>query len=202
MGRPAEFSRKEVINKALFTFRDRGYGATSVRNLEVATGLKPGSIYSAFGSKRQFFLETITNYYQERQRVLSEALITQNNSLEGLRTFFDSVVDNVVSETPERCCYLLKSALELASSDAEIRRLVADHFQVVLGLFVQAIKAAQNSGHISADKSPEIAAKIMLNAIYGMNVESMIAPKKEELTAMVDELFALLTQQPVVHSIN
>ena len=202
MGRPAEFSRKEVLNKALFTFRDRGYGATSVRNLEVATGLKPGSIYSAFGSKRQFFLETLTNYYQERQRVLTVELASQNNSLEGLRNFFDSVVENVVSETPERCCYLLKSALELATSDQEVRKLVADHFQVVLGLIVHAIKNAQCAGHISADKSPEISAKIMLNAIFGMNVESMIAPNKDELTAMVNELFALLTQQPVLHSIN
>lgn len=189
MARPAEFDRDEVIDQALYAFRVKGYGGTSVRDLEQATGLKPGSIYSAFGNKRQFYLETLTRFYRTMQSDLRSALSSQQDPVAGLRLFLDQVLNSVLNDSPERCCYVIKSALELSNTDLEVRKIITGHFYVMHELIAEALRSAQQMGRIGGDRNPHVVAKLMLNNLFGLNVESMLAPEKELLTAMIDELF-------------
>ena len=56
MARPREFEVGEVLSKARSVFAAQGYKGTSVDELVKATGLMRGSIYKAFGSKRNLFV--------------------------------------------------------------------------------------------------------------------------------------------------
>ncbi|KGA18723.1 hypothetical protein GM51_7775 [freshwater metagenome] len=56
MARPKEFEVAEVLLKARAVFAAQGYNGTSIDDLVRATGLMRGSIYQAFGSKRNLFL--------------------------------------------------------------------------------------------------------------------------------------------------
>lgn len=192
MARPAEFDRNEVIDQALYAFRAKGYGGTSVRDLEQATGLKPGSIYSAFGNKRQFYLETLTRFYQHMQSSLREALSSGDDPVAGLRSFFDQVLSSVLTDSPERCCYVIKSALELSNTDLEVRKVITEHFYAMHEQIAGALRSAQQMGRIAERKNPEVVAKLMLNNLFGLNVESMLAPDQGLLTAMIEELFSSL----------
>ena len=62
MPRPPGYQRSTVLGRATELFWRRGYGATSVADLVTATGLKPGSLYAAFGSKKGLFLEVLAQY--------------------------------------------------------------------------------------------------------------------------------------------
>jgi TetR/AcrR family transcriptional regulator, transcriptional repressor for nem operon len=55
MGRPREFDEATVIGRSKALFALQGYHATSLDDLVKATGLLRGSIYKAFGSKRNLF---------------------------------------------------------------------------------------------------------------------------------------------------
>lgn len=55
MGRPREFDEARVIRKSKELFASQGYHGTSLDDLVKATGLLRGSIYKAFGSKRNLF---------------------------------------------------------------------------------------------------------------------------------------------------
>jgi TetR/AcrR family transcriptional repressor of nem operon len=55
MGRPREFDEATVIGTSKALFALQGYHATSLDDLVKATGLLRGSIYKAFGSKRNLF---------------------------------------------------------------------------------------------------------------------------------------------------
>lgn len=193
MARPAEFDRDQVIDKALLTFREKGYSGTSVRDLELATGLNPGSIYMAFGSKKQFYLETVAKYYTTLQDQLTRQLAGNEVPLFGLRGYFYQVVDAAVSHSPERCCYLVKSALELSYCEPEIQKLIIDHFAVIHGLFSKAVRDAQKVGYVPIHKDPEIMGSILLNTLFGLNVKSMLAPDKTTLLTIVDQMFDLVT---------
>ncbi len=50
MARPAQFDRGEILDKAMQTFWEHGYSATSMANLVETTELNPGSLYAAFES--------------------------------------------------------------------------------------------------------------------------------------------------------
>ncbi|NBB84288.1 MAG: TetR family transcriptional regulator, partial [Alphaproteobacteria bacterium] len=47
MARKATFDRAAVLDKAMALFWAKGYHATSLRDLEAALDLRPGSIYAA-----------------------------------------------------------------------------------------------------------------------------------------------------------
>ena len=55
MARPRTFDEAVVIAQASETFGRLGFNATSVDDLLGATGLQRGSLYKAFGSKRNLF---------------------------------------------------------------------------------------------------------------------------------------------------
>lgn len=63
MARPRTFDEAVVIGQATGVFGRLGFNATSVDDLVGATGLQRGSLYKAFGSKRNLF-----------ERVLAQAL--------------------------------------------------------------------------------------------------------------------------------
>lgn len=55
MARPRAFDETLVLAQARALFAAQGYHATSIDDLVKATGLLRGSIYKAFGSKRNLF---------------------------------------------------------------------------------------------------------------------------------------------------
>jgi TetR/AcrR family transcriptional repressor of nem operon len=55
MARPRNFDEDEVIVKVADVFGRLGYNAASIDDLLAATGLQRGSLYKAFGSKRNLF---------------------------------------------------------------------------------------------------------------------------------------------------
>jgi TetR/AcrR family transcriptional repressor of nem operon len=55
MARPRSFDEQDVIAKAADVFGRLGYAACSVDDLVAATSLQRGSLYKAFGSKRNLF---------------------------------------------------------------------------------------------------------------------------------------------------
>lgn len=55
MARPRAFDERNVIEQAAAVFSEQGFHATSIDDLVMATGLMRGSLYKAFGSKRNLF---------------------------------------------------------------------------------------------------------------------------------------------------
>ena len=64
MGRPKEFTREEVLKKAIPVFWEHGYADTGVHELEKATGVNKSGLYSEFKSKEDLFLCSL-QYYLE-----------------------------------------------------------------------------------------------------------------------------------------
>ncbi len=59
MARPRNFDEGEVVVHAAALFGRLGYNATSIDDLLEATGLQRGSLYKAFGSKRNLFEKVV-----------------------------------------------------------------------------------------------------------------------------------------------
>jgi len=193
MGRPVEFEREDVLYKALLTFRHKGFTNTSIKDLESATGLKPGSIYSAFGNKRDFFVATLHSYFELTAQHFAEDMAAEPTPLAGLKRFYERILSNVVSETPERCCYVVKTALELSGEEPDIQIMIRDYFTVVERNIIAAIRQGQELGEVTRRHSAETLGKLLLTWLYGINVESMINPQLSDLELMKETLFTMLS---------
>ena len=57
MGRLPAFEKDDVIDKASQVFLRNGFRRTTIKDITKATGLQPGSIYSAFENKSGLYTE-------------------------------------------------------------------------------------------------------------------------------------------------
>jgi TetR/AcrR family transcriptional regulator, copper-responsive repressor len=73
MGRTKNFSREEVLEKALPVFWKYGFADTSLQELQKATGANKSGLYSEFADKGDLYLESLLHYLRKRQK---EELLT------------------------------------------------------------------------------------------------------------------------------
>src|ERR1700732_1437376 len=67
MGRPKNFSREGVLEKALPVFWKYGFAVTSLEVFEKATGVNKSGLYSEFANKGDLSLESLRHYLRKRQ---------------------------------------------------------------------------------------------------------------------------------------
>src|SRR5580658_1287599 len=68
MGRPKNFSRDEVLEKAMPVFWKHGFADTSLQDLERATGVNKSGLYAEFRDKEDLFVECLRHYLRARRR--------------------------------------------------------------------------------------------------------------------------------------
>jgi len=61
-GRPREFDRDQALQSAMLVFWRKGFFATSMTDLCDAMGIASPSLYAAFGSKEDLYVESVEHY--------------------------------------------------------------------------------------------------------------------------------------------
>lgn len=88
-GRPRSFDRDAALDEAVRLFWERGFEATSVRDLTDRLGIEAPSLYRAFGDKRTLFAEVVRCYEDEyggfMRRALAEEASARDAALRMLR---------------------------------------------------------------------------------------------------------------------
>jgi len=68
MGRPKNFSREEVLEKAIPVFWKHGFSDTSLQELERATGVNKSGLYSEFRDKEDLFVACLRYYLESQEK--------------------------------------------------------------------------------------------------------------------------------------
>ncbi len=192
MARPTQFDRGDVLEKAMLTFWEHGFGATSIANLVEATELKPGSLYAAFDSKQSLFLAALEHYTDQRLESIRRILEEADSPLQGIRDYFNMLARYAGGAHAGRGCLLVNTILELSRQDTAVKGRVNAHLDRIEALFRVALEEAQQCGELPADRDPEqLAAFIMIN-IWGIRVLDKTASAPERTQATVDLLLGVL----------
>ena len=125
MARPREFDEDAVLNAAMGCFWERGYAATSVRDLAAEMGITGPSLYNAFGDKRALFRRVLERYVQHSTHARIARLKSSLPPKEAVTAFITEIVEHSLDDRDRRGCLLVNSALEIAPHDAEIGAEIA-----------------------------------------------------------------------------
>ena len=119
-GRPLGFDRDAALQQAMLLFWRHGYEATSVNDLVSAMAITPPSLYTAFGDKKQLFLEAVQRYVSGP--VTSESIIdeapTAREAAAGLLKA--SAIGFTGHSTPSGCL-LASSAISCSPAAADVQ---------------------------------------------------------------------------------
>jgi len=141
MARPREFELEAVAEGLLNAFWLHGYTRTSIAHLTEATGLLPGSLYAAFGSKEKMFRIAADRYVKE----LRSALAGGQPGTEGIRHVLDTVVRLTAKDPQRRGCLLINTIPESSSLSPETRSRVQRGFQEMRGFVRGRLLEAQDT---------------------------------------------------------
>jgi TetR/AcrR family transcriptional repressor of nem operon len=187
MGRPREFDREEVLDRAVQVFWTQGFDRTSVEDLTESMGIQRGSLYATFGDKHQLFLEALDRYeerfYRDTLRFLEE-----ESAQEGIRRVFEQVVSDCACGSGARGCFITNTAVALAEDDAETARRVRANLQRLEDAFASALVR----GETPALASPRAIARFLTASLQGLRVLSRCGVDLDVLHDAVDVTLSAL----------
>jgi TetR/AcrR family transcriptional repressor of nem operon len=173
-GRPRTFDKDQALERALLLFWSRGYGATSVQDLVDALALERGSLYGAFGDKRNFYLAAVQLYWDTYERQLVAAL-EAGPVLPALREVLATPArtqENASHAESPQGCMIGNTTAELVPQDAEAREIVARSHARFIQIVADALRRAQAGGEVTQTATPEAQAQLLLFTVQGLSLVS------------------------------
>lgn len=178
MARPRSFDREQVIEAATRQFRQSGLHATSAEDLCRVTGLGRSSLYNAFGSKDELFVQCL-DAYLDRTLAGAEEVIgdTAQGTVDRIETLLRGVADEEFERAGSgapRGCLAVNTVTELAGDpayDACVERIGRDT-TARLELLAAVLRAGQAAGEVTTSISAEGLAAFVNSAVAGLRVAS------------------------------
>jgi len=141
MARPREFEPDEALTAIKEAFWSRGYDATSLQDIEQATGLKKQSLYRLYGDKRGMYLKALDHYSAHEAAETIALLETGGTARARLQRIFDHVVDLAVAGD-RRGCFFCNASIDQAPVDDETRAVVAASMETVRQSFIETLSVS------------------------------------------------------------
>jgi AcrR family transcriptional regulator len=183
-GRPLSFDREAVLDRAMLLFWRHGYEATSLTELTAAMGVTPPSIYTAFGDKKQLFLEAVHRYLSGP--VTSESIIgsasTARDAAAGL--LHAAAVGFTGSDTPPGCL-LASSAISCSAAAADVQEELAA-IRRKIEARLKKIDSDISSGALPAGTDAAALAGHTMAVIQGMSTLARDGAKRDKLERVME----------------
>ncbi|GAB7188010.1 TetR/AcrR family transcriptional regulator [Kitasatospora sp. Ki12] len=172
-GRPPAFDRTEALSAATRLFWERGYEATSVTDLTTAMGMRPGSLYAAFGDKRSLFEEVVRRYGTSPVGAFAAVALTEEPTAYGA---FARILREAAAIYPDPShpagCLVISAATNVSAQDAGIQ----DHLRELRNgntrVFAERLRRAREEGELPPEADPEALAGYLATVIQGMSQQA------------------------------
>lgn len=198
MGRIRGFDVDQALDVALDLFWQQGYDNTSMQALCQAMSLRPGSVYAAFGSKRDLFTAAVRRYIETVSAEAVDRINSAPSGLEGLRRYFKHLVDAMVDGKRARGCLITNSLVEFAARDPGLASMFQVHLARLQTSFAAALARARAEGELRPGAGPE-SAGMLLAVVQGMNVLAKSRPGRQALQEIADAALEGLAAPPAPH---
>ncbi len=175
MARLREFDYEETLSKAGRQFWAYGYQATSIQDITSITGVKPGSLYKAFGDKKGLFLKCIEHYMKHSS--LKAVLVEDFDAplKESFSKLFNLIVESCADDERISGCLVTNSAYELASVDKDIFGELMKYLKQMQQTVRCRLLLAQEAGELGDKHDVDSLTAYYMTLIQGLLVSSRVS---------------------------
>jgi len=133
-------TRENLLDQALTLFSERGYSATSIRDIIQAAGVTQPTLYYHFMDKRSLFEELIKRHYKNSQQQLEQIIATEIGCEARLRIFVQRSFEfcNVDPRVP-RLMFQTYHGPRVAEIDGILDKLTDCRFRLVKKIMLDGI---------------------------------------------------------------
>lgn len=168
MGRRRAFDEEAVLDAAVACFWQRGYQATSMRDLAAQMQMGGASLYNAFGDKRTLFALALQRYLDRSSRRRMAQLDAASDPLAALHAFFADLISACLAD--RRGCMLVNAAMEVAPLDAGLADDIRTGISEIEEGFRRTVERAQGQRSVPLSETSEDIARRLLAAVLSLRV--------------------------------
>jgi TetR/AcrR family transcriptional repressor of nem operon len=163
-----------------------------MRDLADCTGMTTPSLYNAFGDKRTIYRLVLDRYVRLALETCSAIFGGDDPPLRALERYFDATVEELLADRLHKGCFVVNTALEVASHDQGFRDVVTEVFGEIEKYVRDSVAAGQRDGSILSSQAPADIARLALSIVLGLRVLARTNPDRELLTGVIRPFFVLL----------
>ncbi len=189
MARPREFDEEKVLERAMRVFWANGFAATSVAELEAATGLVRTSLYGAFGDKEQLFLKVLDRF-RRRYQAFTEQLLTGEPARAGFEAAFGTWFGLNCKASGPRGCLMQLAATTGAEELPRAKALVREALASTEHTFEQALERARDRRELPNGADVKALARYLTVSLQGLSSAARSGTPRKDLEPVVALMLA------------
>nr|WP_315034367.1 TetR/AcrR family transcriptional regulator [uncultured Chryseobacterium sp.] len=184
-GRPNIYQDKELILKAQKLFWEKGFTATSLSDLSLATGAGAGSLYNSFkGGKKELFKKSLEQRREDFEK-FKQKLNTNEDPIGIIKSFFLSIA-NAEHNDHMKGCIVANTLVEMTFVDENLKDEAVEILKETEKLYISIIQEQQNKGALKSKLPADVLGKYLITFWCGINSLRRIYPDKKTLTTQIE----------------
>ncbi len=181
MGRPKNFSREGVLEKALPVFWKHGFADTSLQELEKATGVNKSGLYAEFADKGDLYLESLRHYLRKRQQ--EELLTAEPLGWKNIERFLKL---GPCSLEGQKGCFSVDSMNQFALLPPAAQEIVEKSRKLLKELIAKNVEAETSA------MKPTVLPGMILTFFTGISMEQHLKVSKATMNRKVDDFMKVI----------
>ena len=186
-GRPRSFDRQAALETAMKTFWAHGYETTSISDLSRAMGINAPAIYSAFGDKKQLFLEAMRLYRGDTERQ-AEAIADAATAREAAAMVLANAIRTFTGKDTPRGCLVGTGLATGSAAAADVRAEGTAMRETLEGLLRQRIERDKTEGLLPPDADAGTLAALVNCTVQGFSTLARDGAPAAKLHAIADRV--------------
>lgn len=172
-GRPREFDRHQTLCTALTVFRKHGYENTTMRMLSDELGITSPSIYCAFGSKADLFIQALREYRRSYWDPLFNKYLEEEDIYRATLELFDGAARILLSPAAPCGCITVSSLICIPEKELKVREAIAELRAHTASVFRSRLLEAITAGQLPPDCDVPAISGALKNFFEGLAVQAM-----------------------------
>jgi TetR/AcrR family transcriptional repressor of nem operon len=178
-GRTREFDEEKALAQAAEVFWIKGYASASTEDLLEAMNINKGSMYNAFGNKRDLFIKVFDWFAARFIQTVKNTFAQSKNATEALHSIFYNVAHPSDPQAHVKGCFYVNILGEMSGLDEELKKIAMDKLVDVEDVFCKQLTKAKKNGELKTELSAAWLAKYLVNLWNGLNISRRIYTEKE-----------------------
>ncbi|MEU0519383.1 TetR/AcrR family transcriptional regulator [Streptosporangium sp. NPDC006007] len=181
VSRRRSFDRDTALESALLEFWRYGYEATSIASLTAAMGIRPPSLYAAFGDKRRLFDAVIQRYQKTYGTFLARAMAEEPTGRRAIGRLLRDAAAEYTNPAHPPGCLIISSAVNCGPESAEVGEAMRELREAAKAGIGARIARDVTAGLLPEDTDIDALAAFYAGTLQGMSVQARDRAPREQL---------------------
>jgi TetR/AcrR family transcriptional regulator, transcriptional repressor for nem operon len=181
----SDITKDFILKKTAIVFNKKGYAATSLSDLELATGLTKGAIYGNFESKEDLASKAFQYNVNKIYGYLKDFLTTEEEGIEKLLLITDFFKNNYDNLMKAGGCPILNASIDSKNVNPLLFKLGCIEAKKMENRLENIIQLGIDQGNIRQEINPSEFARIMYSMIEGSVFNAFTHQDKQYIDTMM-----------------